>query len=138
MLAVIYTFGISVVAGILFVAVNEFEPDRLLALALKFVIVFVGVAAVAGRLTQSSADWGRCPGLKVRGRSWRGCRHFFTNGGLYRLGGTAPRIVTLTCLDPPGGSRQFLFWRSGNWGAVTKRKPQAVYACLGVGGVCFS
>ena len=56
MLAVIYTFGISVVAGILFVAVNEFEPDRLLALALKFVIVFVGVAAVAGRLTQSSAD----------------------------------------------------------------------------------
>jgi hypothetical protein len=51
MLAVIYTFGISVVAGILFVAVNEFEPDRLLALALKFVIVFVSVAAVAGRLT---------------------------------------------------------------------------------------
>ena len=50
MLAVIYTFGISVVAGILFVAVNEFEPDRLLALALKFVIVFVSVAAVAGKL----------------------------------------------------------------------------------------
>ena len=50
MLAVIYTFGISVVATFLFGAVNEFEPDRLLALALKFVIVFVGVAAVAGRL----------------------------------------------------------------------------------------
>ena len=48
--AVIYTFGISVVATFLFAAVNKFEPDRLLALALKFVIVFVGVAAVAGKL----------------------------------------------------------------------------------------
>ena len=47
----LYVLGISVVAGILFVAVNEFEPDRFLALALKFVIVFVGVAAVAGKLT---------------------------------------------------------------------------------------
>ena len=46
----LYVLGISVVAGILFVAVNEFEPDRLLALALKFVIVFVSVAAVAGKL----------------------------------------------------------------------------------------
>ena len=51
MLAVIYTFGISVAAAFLSAAVNQFEPDRLLALALKFVIVFVSVAAVAGRLT---------------------------------------------------------------------------------------
>jgi hypothetical protein len=50
MLAVIYTFGISVVAAILFVAVNDIEPNRRLALALKFLIVFVSVAAVAGRL----------------------------------------------------------------------------------------
>ena len=47
----LYVLGISVVAGILFVAVNEFEPDRRLALALKFLIIFVSVAAVAGRLT---------------------------------------------------------------------------------------
>ena len=50
MLAVIYIFSISVAAAVLFVAVNEFEPDRFLALALKFVIVFVSVAAVAGKL----------------------------------------------------------------------------------------
>jgi hypothetical protein len=51
MLAVIYTFSVSVAAAFLFAAVNQFEPDRLLALALKFVIVFVSVAAVAGGLT---------------------------------------------------------------------------------------
>ena len=51
MLAVIYTFSISVVAAFLFAAVNEIEPDRRLALALKFLIVFVGVGAIAGRLT---------------------------------------------------------------------------------------
>ena len=45
------SFGISVVAGILFVAVNEFEPDRRLALTLKFLILAVSVAATAGRLT---------------------------------------------------------------------------------------
>jgi len=39
MLAFIYVFGISVVAAILFVAVNEIEPNRRLALALKFLIV---------------------------------------------------------------------------------------------------
>jgi hypothetical protein len=50
MLAVIYIFSISVAAAVLFVAVNKFEPDRLLALALKFVIVFVSVAAVTGKL----------------------------------------------------------------------------------------
>ena len=50
MLAVIYTFGISVVAAFLFAAVNAIEPDRRVALAFKFLIVFVSVAAVAGRL----------------------------------------------------------------------------------------
>jgi hypothetical protein len=45
-----YVFGISVVAAILFVAVDNIEPNRRYALALKFLIVFVSVAAVAGRL----------------------------------------------------------------------------------------
>jgi hypothetical protein len=49
-LAVMYVFGISVVAAILFVAVDNIEPNRRYALALKFLIVFVSVAAVAGRL----------------------------------------------------------------------------------------
>jgi hypothetical protein len=34
----------------LFVAVNEIEPNPRLALAFKFLIIFVSVAAVAGRL----------------------------------------------------------------------------------------
>jgi hypothetical protein len=51
MLAVIYTFCISVVAGFLFAAVNAIEPNRRYAFVLKFLIVFVSVAAVAGRLT---------------------------------------------------------------------------------------
>ena len=50
MLAVIYTFAISVVAAFLFAAVNNIEPNRLLALALKLLIVFVSVGAIAGRL----------------------------------------------------------------------------------------
>ena len=50
MLAVIYVIGISVVAAFLFAAVNEIEPDRRLALALKFLIVFVSVVAIARRL----------------------------------------------------------------------------------------
>ena len=41
----------QLVAAFLFAAVNEIEPDRRLALALKFLIVFVGVGAIAGRLT---------------------------------------------------------------------------------------
>jgi hypothetical protein len=56
MLAVIYVFSISVVAAIFFAAVNEFEPNPRLALALKFIIVLMSVAAVAGKLPQSSAD----------------------------------------------------------------------------------
>ena len=50
MLAVIYTFAISVVAAFLFAAVNNIEPNRLLALALKLLIVFVSVGGIAGRL----------------------------------------------------------------------------------------
>jgi hypothetical protein len=49
MLAFIYVFSIWVVATTLFVAVNEIEPDRRLALAL-FLIVLVSAAAIAGRL----------------------------------------------------------------------------------------
>ena len=45
MLAFIYVFSIWVVATTLFVAVNEVEPNRRLALVLKFLIVFVSVAA---------------------------------------------------------------------------------------------
>jgi hypothetical protein len=51
MLAVIYVSGISVVAAFLFAAVNEIEPNRLPALALKFLIIFVSLGAVLGRLT---------------------------------------------------------------------------------------
>jgi hypothetical protein len=51
LLAFIYVFGICVVAAILFVSVEEIEPNRRYALALKFLIVFVGVGAIAGRLT---------------------------------------------------------------------------------------
>jgi hypothetical protein len=50
MLAVIYTFGISVVATFLFAAVNIVEPNRRYASVLKFLIVFVSVAAIAGKL----------------------------------------------------------------------------------------
>jgi hypothetical protein len=50
MSAVIYVFGISVVAAMLFVAVNNVEPNRRYALVLELLIVFVSVAAIAGRL----------------------------------------------------------------------------------------
>ena len=50
MLAFIYVFGICVVAAILFVSVDEVEQNRHLALALKFLIVFVTAVAVAARL----------------------------------------------------------------------------------------
>ena len=50
MLAVIYTLGISVVAALLFAAVNAVEPNRRYALVLKFLVVFVSVAAIARRL----------------------------------------------------------------------------------------
>jgi hypothetical protein len=50
MLAFIYVFGICVVAAMLFVAVDKSEPNRRYALVLKFLIVFVSAAAIAGRL----------------------------------------------------------------------------------------
>ena len=56
MLAFIYVLSICVVAAMLFVAVNEIEPNRRYASVLKFLIVFVSVAAVAGKLLRSSAD----------------------------------------------------------------------------------
>ena len=57
MLAVIYTSSrICVVATILFVAVDDLEPNRRYASVLKFLIVFASVAAIAGRLLRSSAD----------------------------------------------------------------------------------
>jgi hypothetical protein len=50
MSAVIYIVGIGVVAAMLFRAVNNFEPNRRLAQVLKFLIIFVSVAAIAERL----------------------------------------------------------------------------------------
>ena len=50
MLAVIYVFGICVVATILLVAVDDVEPNRRYASVLKFLIVFVSVVAIARRL----------------------------------------------------------------------------------------
>ena len=56
MLAFIHVFSICIVAAILFVAVDDLEPNRRYASALTYLIVFVSVAAVAGRLMRSSAD----------------------------------------------------------------------------------
>ena len=56
MLAFIHVFSICVVATILFMAVDDLEPNRRYASVLKFLIVFVSVAAVAGKLLRSSAD----------------------------------------------------------------------------------
>jgi hypothetical protein len=52
----VYVFGICVVATILFVTVDDLEPNRRYASVLKFLIVFASVAAIAGRLLRSSAD----------------------------------------------------------------------------------
>ena len=48
MLAFIHVFSISVVAAFLFAAVNAIEPNRRYASVLKFLVVFVSVAAIAG------------------------------------------------------------------------------------------
>jgi hypothetical protein len=50
MSAVKYVFGISFVAALLFVAVNNIEPNGRYASVLKLLIVFVSVAAIAGRV----------------------------------------------------------------------------------------
>jgi hypothetical protein len=52
----VYVFSVCVVATILFVAVDDLEPNRRYASVLKFLTVFVSVAAIAGRLMRSSAD----------------------------------------------------------------------------------
>ena len=49
MLALFYVFTIRCVAFILYVTVDKFEPDRRLALVLKFLIIAVGAAAIARR-----------------------------------------------------------------------------------------
>ena len=46
MSAVLYVFGISFVATILFVGVNNIEPNRRYALVLKLLIVFVNVVTI--------------------------------------------------------------------------------------------
>jgi hypothetical protein len=67
-----------------------------------------------------------------------GCRHFFTNGGLYRLGGPAlpHRVVDPALPRPLPGVEAFSFLAFPELGRCHKNKPQAVYACLGFGGVC--
>jgi hypothetical protein len=50
MLDFIYVLTIWSVAVVLFVSVDKLEPNRRLALALKFLILAVGVVAVARRL----------------------------------------------------------------------------------------
>ena len=46
----LYNFIICVVAAALYVVVNELEPNRRLASALRIVIVAVAVAAILGHL----------------------------------------------------------------------------------------
>jgi hypothetical protein len=50
MLALIYVFIICVVATALFLIVDEFEPNRRLAIALKFLVLVLGAAAIVRRL----------------------------------------------------------------------------------------
>ena len=50
MLALTQAILILAVAAVLFVGVHWLEPDRRLALVLKFLIVAVGAAAIAGGL----------------------------------------------------------------------------------------
>jgi hypothetical protein len=46
----LYNFVICVVAAVLYIAVNKFEPSSRLASALKIAIVAVAVAAILGHL----------------------------------------------------------------------------------------
>jgi hypothetical protein len=50
MLALIYVFAIWCVATVLYGIVNKHEPNRGLALVLKFLILAVSAAAIASRL----------------------------------------------------------------------------------------
>jgi hypothetical protein len=49
MLALVYVFTIWCVATVLYVIVNEHEPNRRLALVLKLLILAAGAAAIASR-----------------------------------------------------------------------------------------
>jgi hypothetical protein len=51
MLALVYVFTIWCVATVLYVIVNEFEPNRRLAIVLQFLILAVSAAAIASQLT---------------------------------------------------------------------------------------
>ena len=48
----LYNFIICVVAAALYVMVNELEPNRRLASAIRIVIVAAAVAAILGHLTR--------------------------------------------------------------------------------------
>ena len=50
MLALVYVFTIWCVATVLYVIVNEFEPNRRLAFVLEFLVLALGAAAIARRL----------------------------------------------------------------------------------------
>ena len=50
MLALVYVFTIWCVATVLYVIVNELEPNRPLATVLQFLILAVGAAAIVRRL----------------------------------------------------------------------------------------
>jgi hypothetical protein len=50
MLALVYVFTIWCVATVLYVIVNELEPNRRLATVLQFLILAVGAAAIVRRL----------------------------------------------------------------------------------------
>ncbi len=50
MLALIYVFAICVVAAVLFLIVDEFEPNRQYANVLKFLVLALGAAAIATHL----------------------------------------------------------------------------------------
>ena len=52
----LYNLIICVVAAILFVSVDEIEPNPRLALTLKFLIIFVSVVAIARRLMGAGAE----------------------------------------------------------------------------------
>jgi hypothetical protein len=48
----VYSFIICVVAAVLYVAVNAYEPSRRVAAVLKILIVTLAVAAIVGHLTR--------------------------------------------------------------------------------------
>jgi hypothetical protein len=50
MLALIYVFAIWCIATVLYGIVKKFEPNPRLALALKFLIIALGAAAIVSRL----------------------------------------------------------------------------------------